>query len=109
MPERGLHRVRGETTRPVERSHAPVKDRLRAMRGLGSVSTGQRVLEAVEGAQAVRRGDLRRGSGCACTSTVVSAGNRARSHTFAFLFAAEHLRLPGSPPASRWRPEAVES
>src|SRR5688500_14222542 len=54
----GLHRVRGETTKAIERSHAPVKDRLRAMRGLGSVATGQRVLEAVEAAQAVRRGDL---------------------------------------------------
>src|SRR5687767_6738153 len=47
----GLHRARGETTQPVERSHAPVKDRLRAMRGLQSVATGQRVLEAIEAAQ----------------------------------------------------------
>jgi hypothetical protein len=54
----GLHRVRGEITEPAERSHAPIKDRLRAMRGPRSVATGQRVLEAVGAAQAVHRGDL---------------------------------------------------
>jgi transposase, IS6 family len=32
----GLHRARGETTKPVERSHVPIKDRLRPMRGLQS-------------------------------------------------------------------------
>src|SRR5919197_2120514 len=37
-----LHRARGETTKPIERSHAPVKDRLGAMRGLRSIATGQR-------------------------------------------------------------------
>jgi hypothetical protein len=42
----GLHRAHGETTQPIERLHAPVKDRLRAMRGLRSVATGQRVLDA---------------------------------------------------------------
>src|SRR5688500_13957116 len=56
----GLHRARGETIKPVERSHAPIKDRLRAMRGLQSVATGQRVLDAVEAMQAIRRGDWRR-------------------------------------------------
>lgn len=56
----GLHRARGETTKPVERSHAPVKDRLRAMRGLRSIHTGQCVREAVEVMQAIRRGDRRR-------------------------------------------------
>jgi IS6 family transposase len=55
----GLHRARGGTTKPIERSHAPVKDRLRAMRGLQSVTTGQRVLDAVEVMQAIRRGDWR--------------------------------------------------
>ena len=43
----GLHRTRGETTKPVKRSHAPIKDRLRSMRGLRSLATGQRVLETV--------------------------------------------------------------
>ncbi len=55
----GLHRERALTTKPIERSHVPIKDRLRSMRGLGSVETGQRLLEGVELAQAVRRGDVR--------------------------------------------------
>ncbi len=37
----GLHRARGETTKAVERSHVPAKDRLRPMRGLQSIATGQ--------------------------------------------------------------------
>ena len=55
----GLHRERALTTKPIERSHVPIKDRVRVMRGLGSVETGQRLLEGVELAQAVRRGDVR--------------------------------------------------
>ena len=55
----GLHRKRALTTKPVERSHVAIKDRLRSMRGLGSVETGQRLLEGVELTQAVRRGDVR--------------------------------------------------
>ena len=97
----GLHRTRGETTTPVERSHAPVKDRLRAMRGLRSVATGQRVLEAVEAAQAVRRGDLWRVPGRARTGVVATDGARARKQALTFLFAAQDLRLSGDPPAGR--------
>ena len=52
----GLHRARGETTKPVERSHVPIKDRLRPMRGLQSMRTGQSVIETVEAMQALRRG-----------------------------------------------------
>ena len=55
----GLHRKRALTTKPVERSHVPIKDRLRSMRSLGSVCSGQRLLEGIELAQAVRRGDIR--------------------------------------------------
>jgi transposase-like protein len=54
----GLHRARGETTKPVERSHVPVKDRLRPMRGLHSVAAGQRLLEGIELAHAIRRGHI---------------------------------------------------
>jgi transposase-like protein len=54
----GLHRARGETTKPVERSHVPIKDRLRPMRGLQSVPSGQRLLEGIEAIQAIRRGVL---------------------------------------------------
>ena len=55
----GLHRKRAPTTKPVERSYVPVKNRTRSMRGLGSIETGQRLLEGIELAQAVRRGDVR--------------------------------------------------
>ena len=55
----GLHRARGETTKAVERSHVPIKDRLRSMRGLQSIASGQRLLEGIEAVQATRRGELR--------------------------------------------------
>ncbi len=51
----GFHRKRALTTKPVERSHVPVKDRTRPMRSLASVETGQRLLEGIELAQAARR------------------------------------------------------
>jgi transposase, IS6 family len=55
----GLHRARGVTTKPIERSHVPVKDRLRPMRGLQSVRTGQCLIESVELARSVHRGFIR--------------------------------------------------
>ena len=51
----GLHRARGETTKAIERTHVPVKDRLRPTRGLQSTAAGQRLLEGFELAHAVRR------------------------------------------------------
>lgn len=54
----GFHRKRALTTKPVERSHVAVKGRVRAMRSLGSVPTGQHLLEGIELAQAVQRGDI---------------------------------------------------
>src|SRR5262245_1721451 len=55
----GLHRARGETTKPIERSHVATRDRLRSSRGLKPVATGQRVLAWFEGLQAVRRGHIK--------------------------------------------------
>jgi transposase-like protein len=55
----GLHRARGETTKPIERSHVATRDRLRGARGLKTVATGQRFLECFEGVQALRRGDVK--------------------------------------------------
>jgi len=52
----GLHRRRGYTTQPVERSHVPTRDRLRSTRGLRTVHTGQRLLEGFEALHALRRG-----------------------------------------------------
>ncbi len=40
----GLHRKRGPDTKPIERPHVPTKDRLRPMRGLQSIRTGQRAI-----------------------------------------------------------------
>jgi transposase-like protein len=79
----GLHRKRALTTKPVERSHIPVKDRLRPMRGLGSVETGQRLLEGVELAQAVRRGNVRAPHQCPPRS--VHERSRLEVATFSWL------------------------
>jgi transposase-like protein len=51
----GIHRASGPDTKPVERSHLPTKDRLRPMRGLRAIRTGQRTIEGVELARAVYR------------------------------------------------------
>ena len=55
----GLHRRRGYTTQPVERSHVPTRDRLRGGRGLRTVRTGQRFLESFEALHALRRGAVK--------------------------------------------------
>jgi len=52
----GLHRARGETTKAVERSHVPMRDRLRNSRGLKRTETGQRFLEGYEAVRPLRRG-----------------------------------------------------
>jgi IS6 family transposase len=85
----GLHRSRGETTQPIERSHALVKDRVRPMRGLQSVATGQRVLEGIELARAVRRGDIRIGRP---PRRRASEHQRARLVAEAFVHLARALR-----------------
>jgi len=55
----GLHRRRGYTTQPVERSHVPTRNRLRGGRGLSTVRTGQRFLESFEAWHALRRGAVK--------------------------------------------------
>ena len=52
----GLHRTRGETTKAIERSHVPMRDRLRNSRGLKRTETGQRFLESFEAVRHLRRG-----------------------------------------------------
>ncbi len=54
----GLHRQRGFTTQPIERSHVPTDDRLRGARGLRTVDTGQKFLESFEAFSALRRGTV---------------------------------------------------
>jgi hypothetical protein len=75
------------------------------MRGLHSVATGQRVLEAVEAAQAVRRGDLRHPpleTTPVTTPVRVPPGDRARAAARTFLLTARDPRLPDHPPAVAW-------
>jgi IS6 family transposase len=55
----GLHRRRGYTTQPIERSHVPTRDHLRGARGLRTVRTGQRFLEGFEAFHALRRGTVK--------------------------------------------------
>jgi transposase-like protein len=54
----GLHRARGETTKPIERSHVFTRDRLRASRGIKTLATGQRFFEGFEALHALRRGHV---------------------------------------------------
>jgi putative transposase len=54
----GLHRACGETTKPIERSHVPTRDRLRSSRRLKTLRTGQRFLEGFECLRAVRGGHI---------------------------------------------------
>ena len=54
----GIHRARGETTKPIERSHVPTRDRLRASRGIKTLATGQRIFEGFEALCALRRGHV---------------------------------------------------
>jgi transposase-like protein len=52
----GLHRARSATTKAIERSHVPTRDRLRNSRGLKRTETGQRFLEGFEAVRHLRRG-----------------------------------------------------
>ena len=87
----GLHRARGETTKAIERSHGPIKDRLRPMRGVQSVATGQRLLEGIEAIQAIRRGDLWATPGSSPMATSEAA--RAQAEVAALHRLADELRL----------------
>jgi hypothetical protein len=54
-----LHRARGETTTPIERSHVFTRDRLRTARGLKTVPTGQRFFEGFEAVHSLAHGHVR--------------------------------------------------
>ncbi len=87
----GLHRAGGPTTKPVERSHGPTKDRLRPMRGLQSIRTGQRVVEGIELSRAVQRGHVAAPGVPPGGATGHHARARAGAATFAWL--ADGLRV----------------
>jgi len=74
----GVHRASGPDTKAIERSHVPTKDRLRPMRGLRSIRTGQRAIAGVELARAVQRGHV-----AAPAAAVGTAGPHARARAAA--------------------------
>jgi hypothetical protein len=55
----GLHRCRGYTTQPIERSHVPTRDRRRGARGFRIVYAGQKFLGSFEALHALRRGTVK--------------------------------------------------
>ena len=87
----GLHRASGPDTKPIERSHVPTKDRLRPMRGLQSIRTGQRAIEGVELARAVQRGHVAAPAGAVSAAAGPHARARAAATTFTWL--ADSLRV----------------
>jgi transposase-like protein len=90
----GLHRVTGETTNPIERSHVPTRDRLRAARGLKALPTGQRFLEGFECLRALRGGHIRLAHllpGCT-RSAAASRQDRVRTVAAAVLVLGMRLK-----------------
>jgi len=81
----GLHRARGITTKPVERSHIPTSDRLRNSRGLKTTATAQRFLEGFEAPYALRHGHV------VGVTIGGSEHERIRQLTTAFLQLGRHL------------------
>ncbi len=82
----GLHRAQGITTKPVERSHIPTRDRLRNSRGLKTTATAQRFLEGFEALYALRHGHV------AGVTIGCPEHDRVRQVTAAFLRLGRHLR-----------------
>ncbi len=87
----GLHRANGPDTKAIERSHVPTKDRLRPMRGLQSIRTGQHAIEGVELARAVQRGHVTAPDAVFGDSAGPHARARAVATTFTWL--ADGLRV----------------
>ena len=84
----GLHQANGPTCLPIERSHVLIKDRIRPMRGLQSICTGQSLVEGIELAGAIRRGDVQLGSLQELNRLGLSERARAVRATFDALAAA---------------------
>ncbi len=85
----GLHRKRALTTKSVKHSHVPIKDRIRSMRSLGSIETGQRLLEGSGLTQAVWRGNIRPPDWCKPNSV----HKRAKLKVATFSWLALGLRI----------------
>ena len=87
----GPHRARGETPKPIERAHVPVKDRVRPMRGLQSIATGQRLLEGIDLAQALRQRSIRSSAGQHRALPSSGPQERAREAAGTFAWLARRL------------------
>jgi len=94
----GLHRATGETTKLIERSHVPTRDRLRASRGLKTLRTGQRFLEGFECLRALRGGHIRLADLLPAFSGTASAHDHVRTIAAAVLVLGMRL---GRQPRSR--------
>jgi putative transposase len=93
----GLHRANGVTTKPIERSHVPTRDRLRASRGLKTLRTGQRFLEGFECLRALRGGHIRLAGLWPAFSASASAHEHVRTVAAAVLVLGMRLnRTPRS-------------
>ena len=104
----GLHRATGETTKPIERSHVPTRDRLRAARGLKTLRTGQRFLEGFECLRALRGGHVRLADllpGCASS---VPASRHDHMRTVAAAVLLLGMRLNRIPRTCRRQEPAAE-
>ena len=95
----GLHRVTGKTTKPIERSHIPTRDRLRASRGLKTLPTGQRFLEGFECLRALRGGHIRMADLLQALSGSASRHDHVRTVAAAVLVLG--MRLNRTPRARR--------
>src|SRR6266542_1723633 len=96
----GVHRATGQTTKPIERSHVPPRDRLRASRGLKTLSTGQRFLEGFECLRALRGGHIRLPDLLPAFSASASSHDHVRTVAAAVLVLGMRL---GRQPRSRRR------
>jgi transposase-like protein len=95
----GLHRANGVTTKPIERSHVPTRDRLRASRGLKTLRTGQRFLEGFECLRALRGGHIRLAGLLPAFSVAASAQEHVRTLAAAVLVLGMRLnRTPRTRP-----------
>jgi transposase-like protein len=93
----GLHRADGVTTKPIERSHVPTRDRLRSSRGLKTLRTGQRFLEGFECLDGLRSGHIRLAELLPAFSGSVSRHDQVRTVTAAVLVLGMRLsRRPRS-------------
>jgi len=96
----GLHRATGETTKAIERSHVPTRDRLRSSRGLKTMRTGQRFMEGFECLRALRGGHIQLAELLPASSVSTSRHDHVRTIAAAVLVLGMRL---GRQPQSRRR------